>query len=63
MTIMEVGLKLEKGKNVHPSYPYQQGSLMYLSVLTRRYISYCVSYLSQFNNCNSETHWKQAKTF
>lgn len=34
---------------------------MYLSVLTRPDISYCISYLSQFNKCNNETHWKHAK--
>lgn len=62
-TPMETNLKLEKGKTVTSKYPYQQliGSLMYLSVLTRPDSSYCVSYLSQFNNCNSETHWKHAK--
>lgn len=62
-TPMEVNLKLDKGEIAPTNYPYQQliGSLMYLSVLTRPDISYCVSYLSQFNNCNTETHWKHAK--
>lgn len=43
--------------------PYQRliGSLMYLAVLTRPDISFSVSYLSQFNNCYKETHWKCAK--
>lgn len=62
-TPMEVNLKLEKSKNEMSNCLYQQliGSLMYLSVLTRPDISYCISYLSQFNNCNNETHWKHAK--
>ncbi|CAK1581238.1 unnamed protein product [Parnassius mnemosyne] len=62
-TPMDVNLKLEKDNNVTSTNPYQQliGSLMYLSVLTRPDISYSVSYLSQFNNCNSETHWKHAR--
>lgn len=43
--------------------PYQQliGSLMYLAVLTRPDIAYSVSFLSQFNNCFLESHWKCAK--
>ncbi|KAJ8709817.1 hypothetical protein PYW08_000038 [Mythimna loreyi] len=64
-TPMEVNLKLEKSENLisKSKYPYQQliGSLMYLSVLTRPDISYCVSYLSQFNNSYREIHWKHAK--
>lgn len=62
-TPMEVNLKLDKGQDISSKYPYQQliGSLMYLSILTRPDISFCVSYLSQFNNCNSEIHWKHAK--
>lgn len=56
-TPMEVGLNLEKAKECDHKFPYQEliGSLMYLSVLTRPDISYCVSYLSQFNNCFDET--------
>ncbi|KMQ86503.1 retrovirus-related pol polyprotein from transposon tnt 1-94 [Lasius niger] len=34
---------------------------MYLSVCTRPDISFAVSYLSQFNDCYGETHWKAAK--
>lgn len=64
-TPMEVNLKLKKAENDNCSetYPYQQlvGSLMYLSVLTRPDISYSVSFLSQFNTCYNETHWKQSK--
>lgn len=64
-TPMEINLKLQKNVNskVAQKHPYQQliGSLMYLSVLTRPNISYSVSFLSQYNNCFDETHWKHLK--
>lgn len=64
-TPMEVNLKLEKeiSNDCLSKYPYQQliGSLMYLSVLTRPDISYSVSFLSQYNNCYNENHWKHLK--
>ena len=64
-TPMEAGLSLVRDDSAvcEGQFPYQQllGSLMYLSVLTRPDISYSVSYLSQFNNCYTETHWKHAK--
>lgn len=43
--------------------PYREliGALMYLSVGTRPDIAHAVSYLSQFNDCYTETHWKAAK--
>lgn len=43
--------------------PYRKliGSLMYLSILTRPDITFAVNYLSQFNNCYNEIHWRQAK--
>lgn len=43
--------------------PYQRliGSLMYLAVLTRPDIAYTVSFLSQYNNCYTDLHWKCAK--
>lgn len=57
-TPMEIGLNLSRENDICPQIPYQQliGSLMYLSVLTRPDISYYVSNLSQFNDCDTETH-------
>lgn len=63
-TPMENNLKLIKSeKQDDTKFPYQQliGGLMYLAVLTRPDISFCISYLSQFNNCFNESHWKCAK--
>lgn len=61
-TPMEKGLNLLKTENCD-SAPYQQlvGGLMYLAVMTRPDICYCVSYLSKFNNCHDSTHWKNVK--
>ncbi|CAH2103986.1 unnamed protein product [Euphydryas editha] len=64
-TPMEINLKMEKdiNNNSDKKYPYQQliGSLMYLSVLTRPDITFSVSFLSQYNNCFNERHWKHLK--
>lgn len=64
-TPIEAGLSLDRSEDIEceKQFPYQQllGGLMYLSVLTRPDISYAVSYLSQFNNCHTETHWKHCK--
>lgn len=53
----------EDNKLCDKNIPYQRliGSLMYLVVLTRPDLAYTVSYLSQFNNCYTEYHWKCAK--
>jgi len=62
-TPMENRLKMEDVK-VGPKtdLPYQEliGCLLYLSVCTRPDISYAVSFLSQFNNCYTRTHWQMA---
>ncbi|KAM3966065.1 uncharacterized protein ACR2FA_012935 [Aphomia sociella] len=62
-TPMETGLKLMKYESKQADLPYQNliGALMYLSVATRPDITHAVSYLSQFNNCYGEEHWKAAK--
>lgn len=62
-TPMEVGLKLEKSEDNDYNNNYRSiiGYLMYLAVCSRPDIAHSVCYLSQFNNCNSESHWKAAK--
>jgi len=66
-TPLEPGFKLVKqevGTNDHQcEVPYREliGALMYLSVGTRPDITHAVSYLSQFNSCYTEAHWKAAK--
>lgn len=62
-TPLESNLELDEISNSNVKYPYQNlvGSLMYLAVLTRPDIAFSVSYLSQYNSCYSESHWKCAK--
>ncbi|KAF2905648.1 hypothetical protein ILUMI_00526 [Ignelater luminosus] len=62
-TPIECKLNVEKSNICEDKLPYQElmGSLMYLAVLTRSDIAYSVSYLSQFDNCYSYTHWNYAK--
>lgn len=63
-TPMEVGLKLQREGNVNNcNFDYRSliGCLMYLAVCTRPDIAHSVSYLSQFNDCHGESHYKAAK--
>lgn len=62
-TPLECGMKLEKGdqNDMDSKYRSLVGSIMYLAVCTRPDIAHAASFLSQFNNCHSETHWKAAK--
>lgn len=50
-----------KNESENPYYQQLIGSLMYVSVLTRPDISFSISFLSQFNKCNTEYHWKCVK--
>lgn len=61
--VKNVSLDKTNSEDCQSELPYQQllGSLMYISVLTRPDITFAVNYLSQFNNCFTEEHWKSAK--
>lgn len=61
-TLIEPYLKLQKEDNCNTNlYQNLIGALMFLVVATRSDISYAVSYLSQFNNCYEEEHFKYGK--
>lgn len=62
-TPMEVGLKLHKEEKKTENLEYRNliGCLMYIAVCTRPDIAHSVSFLSQFNDCYSDAHWKAAK--
>ena len=62
-TPIEPGIALESNKKVLVDLPYKNliGKLMFLAVATRPDIAFAVSYLSQFNDCFDETHFKTAK--
>lgn len=60
-TPMEINLKLEKSElNENVKYRNLIGALLYISSGTRPDISFCVNYLSRFQNCCDETHIKYA---
>lgn len=61
-TPMETNLKIEKSDEYEPDIKYRNliGALLYISSGTRPDISYSVNYLSRFQNCYTETHWKYA---
>ena len=61
-TPMESNFKLEKAEECESSIKYTNliGALLYVSSGTRPEISHSVNYLSRFQNCYTETHWKYA---
>lgn len=60
-TPMEINLKLQKSElNENVKYRNLIGALLYISSGTRPDISFCVNYLSRFQNCCNETHFKYA---
>ena len=61
-TPMEVNLKLEPAQEASSDIRYRNliGALLYISSGTRPDISYSVNYLSRFQNCYDNTHFKYA---
>ena len=60
-TPMEINLKLEKG-DLDKSLKYRNliGALLYISQGTRPDVSFSVNFLSRFQTCCSETHFRYA---
>lgn len=58
---MEINLKLEQS-DINEDIKYRNliGALLYISSGTRPDISFSVIYLSRFQNCYNETHYKYA---
>jgi len=61
-TPMEQNLKLKPAEELNENVKYRNliGALLYISSGTRLDISYSVNYLSRFQNCFNETHYKYA---
>ena len=57
---MKQNLKLEPAQEINENLKYRNliGALLYISSETRLDISYSVNYLSRFQNCFDETHFK-----
>lgn len=62
ITPREQNLKLESAKSACDGNKYRDliGALLYISSGTRPDISFCVNYLSRFQNCYDNTHYKYA---
>ena len=54
---------LKSSKIVEDNIPYQEavGSLLYLAQGTRPDLAYAINYVSKFNNCYDQSHWKSIK--
>ena len=61
-TPMEQNLNIEPAQSVSNNLKYRNliGALLYISTCTRGDISYSVNYLSRFQNCYDDTHYKYA---
>ena len=61
-TPMEQNLSLSPAQSASEDINYRNliGALLYVSASTRLDVSYSVNYLSRFQNCYSETHFKYA---
>ena len=61
-TPMETHVKIEKAENCERGIKYRNliGTLLYISSGTQPDISHTINYLSRFQNCYNETHWKYA---
>ena len=61
-TPMEQNLKLEPAQAIDEHLKYRNfiGALLYISSGTRVDVSYSINYLSSFQNCYNESHYKYA---
>lgn len=61
-TPMETNLKLEQAREVDDSIKFRNliGELLYISTGTRPDIAYSVNYLSRYQSCYDQTHYKYA---